>query len=159
MKELPEQAYPPHPLAGLHNGRRAGQSPRETVRVARASATSRCERVVPLFPHLTPAPDHLRKHMAHASAHSPMPTTSVTTRWVGNNRRRRSRAPVRSMTSSTAASGSAAARASSSGRFPSPAGPVTASHDQPRNRTNSPPDGQLPPGKAIRSHLTYWYWA
>jgi len=67
-----------------------------------------------------------------SAAHSPIATTRDTTRCVGSRRRRRSRAPVRSITSSTAASGNAASRASSSGRPPAPAGPATASQDHPR---------------------------
>ena len=55
-----------------------------------------------------------------SAAHSPIATTSVTTRWVGSRRRRRSRVPVASIAASTAASGIAAASASNSGRSPSP---------------------------------------
>src|SRR5437762_10516859 len=39
------------------------------------------------------------------------------------------------MAAATASSGIAASRASSSGRSPSPAGPIAVSHDQPRNAT------------------------
>ena len=73
-------------------------------------------------------------------AHTPTPiaTTSVTTRCVGNRRRRCSRAPLASIAASMASSGSATSSASSSGRSPTAAGPHSASLDQPRKLMAQP---------------------